>query len=164
MQRLIPVIVLVASTLASGVAYACSPAPNYWVSLDPVQTPDCLVLQDADSYESGALLVSNNCDDEATVKAVDCNGCGGPITVQPGSQDTFRLEGRILEEGTTSVQTVSWEVGDDSGEFNSTVTYNDNSDACDGFDNACSTVLTQPAPLTAAWLAVLILVGLRRRA
>jgi len=148
---------LAALVFVPGSASACEPAPNHSVEVVEDDSPDCATIDDAFAYGEGALRVDNQCEEALTLEPGDCAGCGETLTVEPGETATMVVENREQ----ASSPTLTWSVGDTSGEVRADVDWQDNSDACDGL--GCR--VGAPADRLPLWAAsLLVLAPLRRRA
>ncbi len=133
LARFVAPLALAASVFAAPTsATACDPAPNYSVTVMPSEAPDCLVIEDAFDYDAGALRVDNQCEEAVSIEGDGCEACGEALQLEPGEQGRFVLEDRD-QPGETD-QSVTWSLGDMTGTLATRVHFQDNSGACDGWD------------------------------
>ena len=107
--------------------------------IDFDDTPACANVYDNFSYGTAELRIDNQCNEPFELDATSCEACDPQLTVAPGAVEGFVIETRTiadgLAEGTVTVQALTWSVGAQSGTIDTNVTYYDNSDACDGWDD-----------------------------
>lgn len=144
--------------LGSGSASACEPAPDHSVSIIEDDSPDCVTVSNGTDYLAGKLLVDNQCEDPITLEAEDCPGCGEAITVEAGETASMEIETRDK----SSSATVTWTLGDHTGQVRAEVDWQDNSDACSGI-GGCAIAGSQKARPALWATALLVLGGLARR-
>lgn len=144
--------------LAPGHASACEPAPDHSVDVVEDDSPDCVTIASAGDYEAGSLWVDNQCEDAIMLEAEDCPGCGDAVTVEAGEMATMAIENREQ----SSSATVTWSLGDDSGQVRADIDWQDNSGACSGL-GGCAVAGSQRTRSTLWATALLVLGGLARR-
>ena len=111
-------------------AFACQPAPRHSASIVERDTPECLSVHSA--ADSVAYLgIQNECDDSVRIAALDCDACGDPVEIEPGDYDTFVLEDRELEDGSSSSQTIRWSMGAEEGTISTSVEYREEPESDD---------------------------------
>ena len=138
---------------------ACEPAPNHSVDIAEDDSPECVTIEDAFSYEHGGLRVDNQCEEEFAFEVEDCPGCGDAISVAPGEMATMVIESR--EQASSA--TLSWSVGETSGQVRADIDWRDNSGACNGLGCHIGGSRHDNPPLWAASLLLLALVSRRSR-
>ena len=141
-------------------AFACSAAPNHSVALTADDSPECLLIEDAFAYDSAALRIRNDCEEMATIAGVDCERCGDELEIGVGEMNLVFV---VETEEQIGEQTIAWSVGEQTGTVTADVAWQDNSNACAGFDDDGSCSTTAAGTRTPILFLLIGLVALRRR-